>query len=282
MEYDPYKMLGVKYTDDLNKIRDCFKKLVLRYHPDRGGDRNVFEIIKKSYKYLYNVKKKEDKYLKNTNRNVNNIKKERKTFNNKMKDGYKNIQKLNKLNAKKFNKNNFNKLYEHFKIEDADDKGYEIQERSKERLDQSDIIKKYKVPKKMEIVIVKEPEPVESSKQNYKKLGLTHVDDFSKTHNSGQNFTDLQKAYLNRDILENNMQNSRSDNNLKNVDKQLSSLVSDRSNISYKMNKEDALQYHLGLEEEKTREMKRRMNFNNQNKLANRQFQRMQNYIKFN
>lgn len=282
MEYNPYKVLGVKYTDDLETIRNKFKKLVLKYHPDRGGDSNIFNIIKKSYQYLYHKKKNEQKYHKKEIETLDSHKKERKQFKKKLNNDYKTIQKLNKINPKKMDTKQFNKLFNHFKVEDPDERGYKIQKSDPNRLEQKDIMKKYKKPKKMQIAIIKEPEPVEASKQNYKKLGLKHVDDFSKTHSSGQEYTDLQKAYINQDVLENNMGNTRKDSYLgKNIDRQLSSLNNNRSQISHVMTEPDRLAYDLKMEEEKARETKRQLYMNQQDKIAERQFQRMQNYITF-
>jgi curved DNA-binding protein CbpA len=283
MEYNPYKVLGVKYTDDLETIRNKFKKLVLKHHPDRGGDPNIFNIIKKSYQYLYHKKKNEQKYHKKEIETLDDHKKERKEFKKKLSSDYQNIQSLNKINPKNMDQKHFNKLFNHFKVKDPDERGYEIQKSDPNRLEQKDIMKKYKNPKKMQIAIIKEPEPIEASKQNYKKLGLKHVDDFSKKHSEGQEYTDLQKAYTNQEVLENNMRNVRKESYLgKNIDRQLSSLQSRRSKVSHKMSEQDRLAYELKMEEEKAREAKRQLHMNHQDKISERQFFRMQNYITFN
>lgn len=281
MEFNPYKILGVKYDDNLLKIREKFKKLVLIHHPDKGGNPYIFDMIKKSYKYLYNKKKQQEKQLSNETRNIKTFNKERNDMDKKINNGYENIQKLNKISTKNFNQNHFNKLFNHFKVEDADDRGYEIEKSTPERLDQSDILKKYKGPKKMQISVIKEPEPLELSKSNYKKLGLKHVDDFSKSHSSGQEFTDLQKAYINRDVIENNMGNTRKDSYLSNVDKQMSNLVKNRNKVKHTMNKKEALEYKIKQEEEQMMESRRQLNMSKQDEIYSRQFQRMQNYLTF-
>lgn len=148
-------------------------------------------------------------------------------------------------------------------------------------MDASDIQNKYGNAKKMQIVVIEEPEPIELGNGNYKKLGLKHVKDFSKTHNRGQGFTDLQQAYTNRDILEHNMGNSRGDSHLNNVNSQMSRLQQDRANLNYHMNPQEQIKYNMKIEQEKAMEEKRRHRFDRQTDMSERQFQRMQNYITF-
>lgn len=57
---DPYKFLGLKYGADIKTVRNRFKKLVLIHHPDKGGDRAVFEKIRISYNMIYNILKEEE------------------------------------------------------------------------------------------------------------------------------------------------------------------------------------------------------------------------------
>lgn len=282
MELDPYKILGVSYSANLTEIREKFKKIVLIVHPDRGGDARKFQIVKNAYKYLYEYKTKEAKQLENESRKLEDIKKERKEHKKKLNKGYKRIQKLQKIdpNAKNFDNKTFNKLFDNFKITDADDRGYEIEKSSKNRLDASDITKKYGTVKKMQVAVIEEPEPMELTNQNYKQLGLKNVDDFSKKHQSGQGFTDLQQAYTNRDVLEHTMGNVREQSHLgRNVDTHMSRLQRERSNVSYKMNPEEQMRYDMKRQQELAMEEKRRHRFHRQTEIANRQFQRMQNYI---
>jgi len=284
MELDPYRILGVPYTAELPEIREKFKKIVLKVHPDRGGNAKTFQIVKQAYQYLYQYKTKEAKQLANEKRKLADLKKERKEQKKKLNKGYKRIQKLQKINpnSKQFDNRTFNKLFDTFKTSDADDKGYEIEESTKERLDASDIQRKYGEKKKMQVAIIEEPEPIEASGQNYKKLGIKSVKDFSKTHQQGQGFTDLQQAYMNRDVLEHTMGNVREQTHLgRDVDVQITRLNQTRSNISYNMNPEEQMRYNLKMEQERAMEEKRRHRFHRQTEIADRQFQRMQNFIEF-
>lgn len=283
MELDPYRVLGVKYSAELPEIREKFKVLVLKVHPDRGGNPKTFQIVKDAYQYLYKYKTNEAKQLANEQRQIKEVREERKKQSKKMKKAYKRINKLQKIdaNSKNFNNDKFNKLFNEFKTTDADDRGYNVAKSTKERLDASDIQKKYGETKKMQIAVIEEPEPIELGNGNYKKLGIKHINDFSKTHNGGQGFTDLQQAYTNRDILEHTMGNTRSNSQLNNTSVQMSRLQQDRSNVSYKMNPEEQMRYDMKQQQQKAMEEKRRHRFDRQTKIAERQFQRMQNYITF-
>ncbi len=58
IELDPYEILEVDYDASLTTIREAFKKLVLKHHPDRGGNPQHFHIIKGAYSYIFKELKK--------------------------------------------------------------------------------------------------------------------------------------------------------------------------------------------------------------------------------
>ena len=52
--FDPYKVLGVTPQHSFEDIRQQFKRLVLRVHPDRpGGTAEKFDVVKRAYKMIY-------------------------------------------------------------------------------------------------------------------------------------------------------------------------------------------------------------------------------------
>jgi curved DNA-binding protein CbpA len=51
-----YDVLNLQYNCDQNQIKKSYKQLVKKYHPDKGGDPELFELITHSY----NTLKKED------------------------------------------------------------------------------------------------------------------------------------------------------------------------------------------------------------------------------
>ena len=64
--FDPYEILEVSQTDQISKIKKSYKKLSLKYHPDKNiGDKSAkekFMQINKAYKILTNEKAKDNFY----------------------------------------------------------------------------------------------------------------------------------------------------------------------------------------------------------------------------
>lgn len=282
---DPYKILNVSYSAELPEIREQFKRIVLKVHPDRGGNPRDFDIVKQAYKYLYEYKMNEAKQLKNERRNLKQMKTERHEQSKDLKKGYERISDNNKLKVtdKGFNERQFNRLFEQYKSTDADDRGYEVQKSSAERLDASDIQKKYEPTKKMQIMVIEEPEPIELGTQNYKKLGLKHVKDFSKKHGGkSQEFMDYQEAYTNRDVLESNMGNTREESFLgSNSEKQVNKLKGNRGNVKHVMTPEEKMKYNIKMKQEKAMEEQRRFQFHQERLQAEKNFNKMQNHLTF-
>ena len=64
--FDPYEILEISPTDQISKIKKSYKKLSLKYHPDKNkGDKSAkekFMQINKAYKILTNEKAKDNYY----------------------------------------------------------------------------------------------------------------------------------------------------------------------------------------------------------------------------
>ncbi len=66
--YNPYEILGLEQNDlDTSNIRKAYKKMALKYHPDKAGEEYTeqFQVITQSYIYL--LKKAEDAEKRNGN-----------------------------------------------------------------------------------------------------------------------------------------------------------------------------------------------------------------------
>ncbi len=62
--YNPYEILGLENGDlDMGNIRRAYKKMALKYHPDKVGDKygDHFQVITQSYIYLLNKAEKIEK-----------------------------------------------------------------------------------------------------------------------------------------------------------------------------------------------------------------------------
>lgn len=59
-----YKILGVSHDDDEKTIKKAYYKLSYTFHPDKGGDPNVFSEITEAYDILYNIESRKEYDLK--------------------------------------------------------------------------------------------------------------------------------------------------------------------------------------------------------------------------
>lgn len=56
-----YKLLNVHSTCTIDELRGSFKQLAIRYHPDKGGDENIFNLIVDGFKtILHHIKTSEE------------------------------------------------------------------------------------------------------------------------------------------------------------------------------------------------------------------------------
>ena len=54
---DSCDIIGVRYSDDMKTVRANFTKLAFEHHPDKGGDKHIFDLISKAYKCLKDAKR---------------------------------------------------------------------------------------------------------------------------------------------------------------------------------------------------------------------------------
>ena len=47
-----YKLLNVHPNSTIDELRSSFKQLAIKYHPDKGGDENIFNLIVDGFKTI--------------------------------------------------------------------------------------------------------------------------------------------------------------------------------------------------------------------------------------
>ena len=59
-----YERLGVEKKATFDEIKKAFRKLALKHHPDRGGDKDKFQELQNAYEVLSDKEKRDvyDKY----------------------------------------------------------------------------------------------------------------------------------------------------------------------------------------------------------------------------
>lgn len=289
-ELDPYEILQVDYDASLDNIRQSFKQLVLRHHPDRGGNPKNFNIIKGAYTYIYKQKKEEEKLKEKKDRTIEEYVEIRE---NDAKDsGYTRqpnsirnneiIDDGTVINPNNFDVQSFNNLFGRYRVENANDYGYgdEMQESSKNRTKLEKLTKDKSNSnndfKKQELVIYEEPTPISSLKDNYAELGEEHITNFSNKHTNKMRYTDYKQAYSEKEQLTENTENVRNQN-YKNID----DLQRDRSNISYELTDIKKMKLKEKEKQETKLEMRRRWKLQQTDEKVSDRFNQMQNLIRF-
>lgn len=266
--YDPYKVLQVQYTDNLNTIREAFKQMALLHHPDRGGNPHMFDMCKTAYTDIYKFKIQQEKQLNQENRSLQSIKQSRQS--NPLDD-----IKLNKQEQKMLEKN-FNRVFEKVRIETPNDIGYGhvMTQSSKTREDKPTLSPSQQFNKR-QLVVYEEPQPLVTLTENYEELGEQKIKDFSKKYSGGTEYTDYLLAHSEQDPIT-TMKNVRN-KNYKSVDE----LRRDRDNISYNMSPEEQHKYELRKKQEEAMEQQRQMAFFQHKQNVEKKFSQIHNYLTY-
>ncbi len=274
--FNPYKILDIDkdYTPDTLKAK--YKELALVYHPDKGGDQNIFCDITKSYIYLlkkykekipdkqiFELKNDFEDHIKNeknkTNILMNNDRFDINQFNNvfednfiRKNDGYESFMKDKTENNKKdtyifsnkFNLKIFNKIF---------DKNVR------------------KEIKQQQVQLYKEPETMFQSSNNYSELGEEDIEDYTSGFNFNKaiHYTDCKKAYSEPESIDCSLETFNS----------LEELEKHRKNISYKMNDTDNKNYNHYLEHEKNKEQARLKRVEKQDMNILKQYNKINNIL---
>ena len=208
--FDPYYILGVNKEDNNDKIEKQFKKLILKTHPDRGGNSDLFQLVIQAYNTIYNDRLSNSGI--NNHHDVNQLRNQHNQF-EEQRPQYENVN----MSSKKFDSDKFNMVYEDNKMYNPYDDGYgdwskeEVNDNQPKNVKESDFnnvfnqhnnhqIQKYIVPEEMYAGINIECET----------LGIRKIDDFTKGFSMSDNtlqYTDLKRALGGNElIIDNNIQ----------------------------------------------------------------------------
>lgn len=241
---NPFKILNISYEASESEVKNAYKKLALKFHPDKTElDKNVashhFKQITKAYIYLMkkfgelkNVKTQED--IRRDARNY--FEGQDRGRGNRSDEG--NMIEMDRMSigeSKNFDVNRFNKIFEENRMESVFDKGYggkweedEVDEssvfNSKFTLDVFNKVfennkdsKKYNKP---EGQLIKRPEPeaLTSGRLTFTEIGLDGMEDFSSGLNSTIGFEDYKAAYTYRSKIEKPEVNRKEYRNVKELE----------------------------------------------------------------
>ena len=259
-KFNPWEILELEYKDyNINNIKKAYKKCALKYHPDRAGTKyqDKFQLITQSYIYLLGKSEENDIINIKVNKKVEKI-----DYGDDINENVENIY----INKDNFNINQFNKIFDKYKIPSSFDKGYG--EMSKEDISEQQVfgskfnndifnahfntIKNKKTSN--ELIQYNEPLAIDSSINNSNQsfLGMDDIDDFGSMNNNNLSYTDYKKAHVNENLLiDINKVKYKTYNSI-------DQLESDRSNISYIQSDDDKKRYEY-IERKKQEEDNLRM-----------------------
>lgn len=213
LNYEPEQVLGLdkipNYTE--HDIKLAYKRLAMRYHPDKGGNAEMFKLLTKAYLYL--VKKHtESNYVERGHHDL------RSQYQN---GGNGNVGSDMSSSEKDFDVSYFNKLFDENKLEDVDNEGgygdwikeertsrqpkffsekfnLDVFNRVFEETDDSE-------QQVTEIDVYREPEILPSGAMDYSEVDYKKSADYTKNNvlnsQAGLQYTDLKQAHSNNRLI---------------------------------------------------------------------------------
>ena len=251
---NPYKILGIHKNYDLDELKERYKRVAKKAHPDRGGSQELFNLVTLCYKKLY-----EEFKLKQIDKQFNDLKTDFSNYTehqqNQQRRNNKLYQQNNQYQSNQYEGNDFketfNKVYDDHKISDPFDNGYgNMMLESRPDREDIDISRKVNNMKQFnsafeseplnsynkKMIVYKEPEALPSSTKSlkYTELGVDKIKDFSTETNHLQ-CSDYKKAHSTSRLADPRLMNNRTQFNT------IDDVQADRSNISYTMSQEDLI-----------------------------------------
>ena len=227
--YDPYQILNINPKSSKNEVTKAYKKLALYHHPDKGGKKQLFDLLTKSYKII--IKRLDA--VKPTNKiEHNDLKKKSNHFN----------KKNNTITKKKsFSLDKFNNTFESNKLTNINDRGYgdwstdDIKDENINgnitKNNFNDVFKKSRRTNNYHKQIIQYDEPIaiSSGDLGFSELGKDDIDNFTRSNaeGGGIGYTDYKNAYT--------IDSKLIDTDEISIDRPdtLNSIKSNRENISY-------------------------------------------------
>ena len=286
---DPYHILGLSKKFTLEELKEKYKAIAMKVHPDKGGTNELFLLVTKCYKALYKEYERQ---------------RGQKEYHELKADFKKTMQQpappsasaASSSASSRFDVDKFNRVFSDNKLDTPYDKGYEdwikntgsdepyveeVDSKKAARKKQSFSSDKFNamfdksanIDKKNKYIIkYTEPEPVTASKKiTYTELGEDHVEDFSgdNTTKKNLNYMDYKVAHTTSKIVDPRL--------LKNVKtyKNLEELERHRGGISYDMEEDTAKLIAAREKAEKLKEMRRQDAIRQHDEMVNQQYDRV-------
>lgn len=275
---NPYEILGVSKKFTLEELREKYKALAVKVHPDKGGTQELFLLVTKCYKALckeYEKGKTQKEYHELKSDFTKSAQQHKPTQSSSM--------------GQKFDVDKFNKVFSENKLDNAFDKGYAdwmtkeeyVEDKNKtKKKSKMDIDKFNSMFEKAACVdtnhkyIIKyqEPEALTASKKiGFTELGADNIDDFSGENTSHKhlNYMDYKVAHTTTKIVDPRLMNDIKQ--YKNVEE----LERHRGSIRYEMEEDIAEVVSSRERNEKLKEKQRIMALQNYDDRVTRHYEKV-------
>lgn len=299
---DPHKVLDLPKNYTLDMLRDSYKRMALKAHPDKGGSEYLFKLVTQCYKYLVaELKKREaDKQfyeLKKDFMSQTGVKqsstqkdKSKKTLANNDEENLNTIQQLF-YKGSRFDQAKFNKFFNDNKMKDeVNEAGYKewMEKQQVSEAPQfrgsftndcfnSHFEKNVQVNRdNRQIIKYKEPDALVTVKRlGFTELGQDNVDDFSGENKSLRhlNYMDYRVAHTTSRIVDPSYVRRQ---NFKNVDE----LEKSRENISYQMTEKELVEYMKRQKLQEKLEEQRKMALRNYDQRVQQHYQKINGLLR--
>ena len=282
--YNPWEILGMTMNDlNINNIKKSYKKMALKYHPDKVGNKyqDKFQLITQSYIYLLTKAEEYSSLKTKMNVDVENI-----DYEDNINEKVENIH----LDKDNFDISKFNKIFDNYKIPNSFDRGYsdlmngDIEQNNTDQIFgkkfNNDIFNAHfdtiKTKKKSSAIVeYQEPDALDSSSNNLNQtfLGMDNIDDFGSTNSNNLSYTDYKKAHVDETLLIDI--NKVKYKTYKSIDQ----LESDRSNISYSATNEDKQRYEYLEKQKSENDNLRLLQQRNYDEMVQKQYNKLNRHL---
>jgi curved DNA-binding protein CbpA len=264
MNPESWQILGLDPSATVNQVRQRFRQLALKYHPDKGGSQYIFDQIKNAYKdiltFHQGLNQKSHYDLRGQSRQM---------MQEQSKQSYR-----GHLNPNNLDMDKFNNFFVQHRLNDPLEHGYgHLMEESSHHREEDAQVAKANIRKfaDQQLILYQDPQEVFGCSSNVGNLGDDNSN-FTTAWNAKTKFTDYVEAHskpVDRDIIP-------ARESFKSID----ALEANRKK-SLKATKEEQ-RYHRKMEKKREKDERKRMSrVHNRDSAITSHYQKIQNLLGF-